>query len=138
MTRESLSQGRVQSCGSRLSVCNSQSSRLTRKGNLANERESGSVRIAALVLLRFIPRIEKTANHLGKVSLEWTHGGEWNIEKTMLSAPFHELGFVAIPIDLHHNEEAVPPFHLYDLTQEGDFGGLAIRFNNNAGYSGTH
>jgi len=66
------------------------------------------------------------------------HRCEGNIEKAMLSAPFHELGNAAIPIDMHYYEKAFSSLYLDGLPQEGDFSGLAIRFNNNAGYSGTH
>ena len=99
---------------------------------------SAFVRIVALTLLRFIPGVEKTSNHLGKVSFESANGNKWNVDQTVPSIAFHKLRNAAISVDMHHNKKAVAAFHPDDLTQERDFGRMAIRFNNNAGYSGTH
>jgi hypothetical protein len=71
----------------------------------------------AAALLLFIPGVEKTLNHLGQVSLESANGSERNIDKTMLSASFHELRNAAISIDIHHNEKASSPVDPDDLTQ---------------------
>jgi hypothetical protein len=113
MAKGSLSQGRVSKsdvpgsdvCNRPLSGC---------------ESELRWVPSAAAPLV-FIPGVEKTLNHLGQVSPEGANGCEGNIDKTMLSASFHELRNAAIAIDIHHNEIAVAPVDLDDLTQEGDF-----------------
>ena len=85
-----------------------------------------AVPIAALALFRFIPGVEKTVNHLGKISLERVHGIEGNIDKTMLAASFHELGNAAKSVDVHDDEEAVSSGNPDDLTQERDLSGLPI------------
>ena len=99
---------------------------------------SGLSRIAVPALRLVFLCLEKTPNHLGKIPLERTQRREGNINKAMPAASFHELGYAAISIDVHHHKEAVPIFHLNDLTQERYFSRMAIRFNNNAGYGGTH
>jgi hypothetical protein len=85
------------------------------------QQPSAPVRIVALALLRFIPGVEKTPNHLREVSLERANQNKWNIDKTVPSVAFHKLCNTAISIDMHHNKKAAPVFDLYDLTQEGDF-----------------
>ena len=63
---------------------------------------------------------------------------EGNIDKPVLAGPFHELGDAAIVIDLHNHKQSGFSVRAYDLTQERDFSGTTIRFNNNAGNGGTH
>ena len=108
MTKGSLPQGAIPTHGLSLQ-------------SAASHRESGSVRIVALALLRFIPGVEETSNYLREVPLERANGNKWNIDKTMSSVAFHKLRNAAISIDMHHNKKAVPVFDLYDLTQERDF-----------------
>ncbi|HMG87698.1 MAG TPA: hypothetical protein VK574_18330 [Terracidiphilus sp.] len=109
------------------------------KGSLSQPRVgSSSIRIAALALHRFFPGVKKTSNHLGQISLERANRSERNIDKPMLSASFHELRNAMISIDIHHNEKAASSVDLDDLPQDRDFAGMPIRFNNNAGYIGTH
>ncbi|MGA8087070.1 MAG: hypothetical protein WCA10_07175 [Terracidiphilus sp.] len=105
---------------------------------LASESGSGADRIAVLMLLRFVLGVEKTPNNLGEVSLERTNGSNRNIDKSMLAASFHELNNLAKSVYVHNDKEAVSSVNPYHLTRERGFSGLPIRFNYNAGYSGTH
>ena len=95
--------------------------RILQPSDAANNSHHVFVRIVALALLRFIPGVEKTPNHLREVSLERANQNKWNIDKTVPSVAFHKLCNTAISIDMHHNKKAAPVFDLYDLTQEGDF-----------------
>lgn len=71
-------------------------------------------------------------NGLGDIALKRLYGSKRNIEKPMLACPFHELGDAAIAIDMHDDEQAGFSAQTDNLTQQGDFRGTTIRFDNNA------
>ncbi len=60
--------------------------------------------------IRSIPGLQKTTNHLSKISSYRTNGRERNIDKTMLTSSFHQLRNAAIFVHVHNNEKTGTAF----------------------------
>jgi hypothetical protein len=48
---------------------------------------------------------EKAVNGLSQSAVEQTETSEGNVEESMLAAFFHQLRYLAVVINMHHNEK---------------------------------
>jgi hypothetical protein len=87
---------------------------------------------------RVLAILKKALNDLPQISVDRAKRHERNIHQPVFAASLHQLRNAAIPVDVHDDKGAVSALDLNHFTQDRNFCGLPIRFNNNAGYSGTH